>query len=109
MRVLAVIAALTLLPSIVAAEEITLRDLHEGGVLTIQSEVQPCSDWAADFDNKEPQGIDTYQGFKKFYWVRNWGNRHDWRLYQSLGGHSLVVKKNFETEECIMQLFGLRP
>lgn len=109
MHALIALTALILLPSIVMAEGITLRDLDEGGVLTIQGEALPCPDWATDFDNKETQKMDTYQGLQKFYWVHNWGNRHDLRLYQSLGGHSLVVKKNFSTQECIIQMFGPRP
>ena len=109
MRIVITLATLLLLPSLAEAEEITLRDLHEGGILTIQREAQPCPDWAADLSNRENQTVDTYQGWQKFYWVPSWGNENDWKLYKSLSNHFLVVKKNFDTEECIMQLIGPMP
>lgn len=106
MRALIALVAFIFSPSLAGAEEITLRDLDEGGILSVQTEVQPCQDWAADLSNRENQWLNTYQGWQKFYWVRSWGNEDDWKLYQSLHGHSLVVKKGFDSETCVMQLFG---
>ena len=98
--------ALFILTATSASAEITLRDLHEGGVIQMQNDEQLCPEWAAELDNKEPQEVDTYQGFQKFYWARNWGNENDFKLYQSLDGHTIVVREDYATKVCSMQVFG---
>lgn len=90
-----------------SAEGITLQELGQANLVEVQSAVLPCEDWAADMNNKETQAVDTWQGMQVFFWRMNWANEHQYKLYRSLDGHTLVVKVTEETGDCTMEMLKL--
>ncbi len=108
LRIVTLALLATTLPASADVPTPTLQELAGGGMLEIQSENEPCPEWAKDYRNQQPQKYDTYEGQKTFYWDNDWAGEHLFRRYQTLDDEQLLVKIIEATGECSVTVFKFK-